>query len=119
MEFAPAPTLRAARLRLRPWREADLAPFAALNADLRVTEFLPLALTRDQSDALAVRIQDHFLRYGFGLWAVELERTASFIGFVGLSRPRFSAAFAPCVEIGWRLPPGPSAAAARALPAGG
>jgi RimJ/RimL family protein N-acetyltransferase len=28
---------------------------------------------------------------------------AAFIGFVGLSRPSFSAHFTPCVEIGWRL----------------
>jgi RimJ/RimL family protein N-acetyltransferase len=28
---------------------------------------------------------------------------APFIGFVGLSVPRFEAHFTPCVEIGWRL----------------
>jgi RimJ/RimL family protein N-acetyltransferase len=30
-------------------------------------------------------------------------RAASFIGFVGLSVPGFTAHFTPCVEIGWRL----------------
>ena len=34
--------------------------------------------------------------------AIEL-RGAPFIGFAGLSRPPFEAAFTPCVEIGWRL----------------
>jgi RimJ/RimL family protein N-acetyltransferase len=29
------------RLRLRHWRESDLPPFAALNADSRVMEFMP------------------------------------------------------------------------------
>jgi ribosomal-protein-alanine N-acetyltransferase len=29
------------RLRLRPWRESDLAPFAAMNADPRVMEHFP------------------------------------------------------------------------------
>jgi RimJ/RimL family protein N-acetyltransferase len=28
---------------------------------------------------------------------------APFIGFAGLAVPRFTAAFTPCVEIGWRL----------------
>ena len=35
------PTLRTPRLCMRPWRNADLAPFAALNADPRVMEFFP------------------------------------------------------------------------------
>jgi RimJ/RimL family protein N-acetyltransferase len=28
---------------------------------------------------------------------------APFIGFVGLSVPRFEAPFTPCVEVGWRI----------------
>lgn len=39
----------------------------------------------------------------FGLWAVEIKQAKEFIGFVGLSIPRFETAFTPCVEIGWRL----------------
>ena len=27
----------------------------------------------------------------------------NFVGFVGLSVPRFEAHFTPCVEVGWRL----------------
>lgn len=38
---------------------------------------------------------------GWGLWAVEVE--GCYAGFTGLSEPRFTAAFTPCVEIGWRL----------------
>jgi ribosomal-protein-alanine N-acetyltransferase len=34
----PVPTLRTERLQLREWRDDDLAPFAALNADERVME---------------------------------------------------------------------------------
>jgi len=91
------------RLRLRPWREADRAPFAALNADPRVMEYFPACLERAESDAAADRIEAHFTRHGFGLWAIELPSIAPFIGFVGLSIPRFEAHFTPCVEIGWRL----------------
>jgi ribosomal-protein-alanine N-acetyltransferase len=91
------------RLLLRRWRPEDRAPFAALNADSRVMEFLPGTLSRAQSDEFAERIEAHFAEHGFGLWAVEIAGVAPFAGYVGLSVPRFEARFTPCVEIGWRL----------------
>ena len=97
------PILRTPRLLLREWRSEDRAPFAVLNADPRVMEHLPALLGRRQSDALARRSEHHFVRHGFGPWAVEVPGTASFIGFVGLVVPAFDAHFTPCVEIGWRL----------------
>ena len=97
------PILTTTRLRLRQWREEDLAPFAALNADPQVMEFFPKVLTRAESDAVAGRIRDHFARHGFGFWAVEAPGAADFVGFVGLAVPSFEAHFTPCVEIGWRL----------------
>jgi RimJ/RimL family protein N-acetyltransferase len=96
-------TLTTKRLLLRPWRDADRMPFAALNADARVMECFPRCLDRAESDAHADRIESHFARHGFGMWAVELPDIAPFIGFIGLSIPRFEAHFTPCVEIGWRL----------------
>jgi len=98
-------SLSTERLLLREWRDDDLEPFAALNADPRVCRFFPSTLTRGESDALAARIREDFQRRGFGVWAVERldvpERP--FIGFIGLSVPRFEARFTPCVEIAWRL----------------
>lgn len=38
--------LRTPRLLLRQWREQDLGPFAALNADPQVMEFFPAPLDR-------------------------------------------------------------------------
>ena len=98
-----SPTLTTPRLRLRPWGEADVGPFAALNNDARVMEFFRRPLDRSESDALFGRIVEHFDRHGFGLWAVEAPGVADFIGFVGLSVPTFRAHFTPCVEVGWRL----------------
>jgi len=99
--------LRTRRLLLRGWRAGDLAPFAALNADPEVMRHFPAALTRAQSDALAGRLQERLARDGFGFWAVEVVvpdgPASGFIGFVGLNRPTFTAAFTPCIEIGWRL----------------
>ena len=95
--------VRTERLLLRRWRPSDLAPFAALNADPRVMRYFPSTLSRAESDAFAERIEAHFAEHGFGLWAVEILDGAPFIGFVGLSVPRFEAPFTPCVEVGWRL----------------
>jgi RimJ/RimL family protein N-acetyltransferase len=91
------------RLILRHWRESDRKPFARLNADLRVMEYMPRALSEEESDALVARIEAHLRQRGFGLCAVELRRNQSFIGFIGLNVPAFDAPFTPCVEIGWRL----------------
>lgn len=95
--------LRTTRLYLRPWRDADLAPFAALNADPAVVEYLPGPLSRAESDALVARVCEHFDRNGFGPWAVEVPGVTPFAGFIGLSIPAFEAHFTPCVEAGWRL----------------
>lgn len=94
--------LRTERLLLRRWRDSDREPFAALNADPQVTEFLG-ALTREQSEAMVQRIETHFAERGFGFWAVEVPGGAPFVGFIGLGVPRYETPFTPCVEIGWRL----------------
>jgi RimJ/RimL family protein N-acetyltransferase len=89
---------------LRGWRDDDLEPFAALNADPRVMEHYPEPLTRSQSDAMVLeRVVPAFAERGFGLWAVEVPGVTPFIGYVGLQAPTFEARFTPCVEIGWRL----------------
>ncbi len=91
------------RLILRTWRDDDLTAFAELTADARVMRHFPATLSREESDAVAARIRAHIDEHEFGFWAVEVPGGAAFIGFVGLSRPRFEAHFTPCVEIGWRL----------------
>jgi len=95
------PELQTPRLRLRAWYEGNLPPFTQLNADERVNEHLFGPLTRTQSDALVGRITKHFLREGFGFWAVEAPSVASFIGMVGIAIPSYTAPFTPCVEVGW------------------
>ncbi len=91
------------RLILRPWSDSDREPFARLNADSRVMEFISAPLSREGSDALVRRATEHFERHGFGPWAAELKETGDLIGFIGLFIPSFEAHFTPCVEIGWSL----------------
>jgi len=95
--------LRTERLYLRRWRPDDRPPFARMNGDPRVMEYFPGPLSPGESDALADRIEAHFERHGFGLWAVEVPDVTPFAGFIGLAIPRFEACFTPCIEIGWRL----------------
>lgn len=91
------------RLILRRWRDSDRKPFAQLSADPKVMEFFPARLSQKESNLLIDRIETHFEEHGFGLCAVELRESQSFIGFIGLAIPKFRTHFTPCVEIGWRL----------------
>jgi RimJ/RimL family protein N-acetyltransferase len=105
MAGATVPRLTTGRLLLREWRDADCEPFAELNADPRVAEFLSGPLDRAASDAFVDRIVARWGSDGHGLWAVERRDDAVFLGFVGLAAPSFEASFTPCVEVGWRLAP--------------
>ena len=95
--------LRTERLLLRQWREADRAPFAALNAGADVMRHFPAPLDRAASDALVDRERARIAERGWGLWAVEVVDDGQFIGFVGLADAPPSLPCAPAVEIGWRL----------------
>jgi RimJ/RimL family protein N-acetyltransferase len=95
--------LRTERLYLRQWHESDRTPFAQMSADPRVMECFPALLDRAASDALADRIETKIRDRGWGFWAVELQQTQEFIGFVGLNRPEIVFPFSPCIEVGWRL----------------
>lgn len=99
----PFPIIETPRLILRGMRDSDMQAFAAMNADARVMEFFPAPLTPPESDALARRIDDHFVAHGHSFWAVEVAGVADFVGLAGLLVPSFEAHFTPCVEIGWRF----------------
>lgn len=91
------------RLRLRQWRESDHAPFAAMTADATVMAFFASLQSREASAASIAAWQSQFASQGWSNWAAELLESGEFIGFIGLSVPRRTLPFSPCVEIGWRL----------------
>jgi 3-dehydroquinate dehydratase/shikimate dehydrogenase len=92
-------TLETTRLILRPWKDSDFEPFAALCADPRVMQYFPAPLTHTESLELAKKIQSKIEKRGWGLWAVTLPNIADFIGYIGLN----DVDFLPSIEIGWRL----------------
>jgi RimJ/RimL family protein N-acetyltransferase len=94
--------IRTDRLILRRWRASDREPFAALNADPVVREFLHGTITRDRSDAQIDAIEAAFDERGWGLWALEVVGGAPFVGYTGLW-PADEATGLPMVEVGWRL----------------
>ncbi|WP_030689753.1 GNAT family N-acetyltransferase [Streptomyces globisporus] len=96
------PELRTDRLLLRRWRDSDLGPWAAMNADPEVREHLGELLTREQSDAAAALMRAEFEERGFGWWALEERATGGFIGRVGLDVVGEDMPFTG-VDIGWRL----------------
>jgi hypothetical protein len=99
--MTPLLELETSRLRLVPWADHHLAPFAALNADPEVMRFFPSTLDEASTRAGIALFWAHFDANGFGNWAVELRATGGFIGFVGLNIPRRRLPFSPCVEVGW------------------
>ncbi len=91
------------RLLLRSWTGDDLEPFAAMSADAAVMQFYPAPLSREEAYALAQWFQQSLDANGFGFYALEAKATGAFLGYVGLAKTEFDAAFTPAVEIGWRL----------------
>ncbi|MTI43976.1 RimJ/RimL family protein N-acetyltransferase [Roseibium hamelinense] len=97
--------LQTERLLIRPWLKKDIDPFAELCADPHVMRFFPKTLSYDEAASVVWTAMEKTTRDGFCFAPIEKRDSSEFLGFVGLSIPRFSDAlsFAPCIEIGWRL----------------
>lgn len=91
------------RLILRGWRETDLAPWAALNADPEVMRHYETPLTLAESDARIDRLERHIVTHGFGEYAVERREDGVFLGMAGLAKLEESNPLFPGVEAGWQL----------------
>jgi RimJ/RimL family protein N-acetyltransferase len=92
------------RLILRPWREADRAPFAAMSADPEVMRHLGGVIDRAASDAVVDRLMACQAREGQCFWAIERRVDRALLGFCGLRRGGHQGTPVPDeLEIGWRL----------------
>lgn len=91
------------RLGFRRWQEADKEPFAAMNQDPEVMQYFPDTLSKEESDLLIGRFEEHTNTKGYGIWAVERKEDQAFIGFIGLLDINMDMDFKGETEIGWRL----------------
>lgn len=91
------------RLIVRPWRDADREPFAAMGQDAEVMRFLGPLMSRAESDAAVDRMMALQAERGHCFWAVERRADGAFLGFCGLKRGPADTPIADDIEIGWRL----------------
>ncbi|MFD1697506.1 GNAT family N-acetyltransferase [Roseibium aestuarii] len=97
--------LETERLILRPWKDADLDPLAAMSVDPEVMRYFFKTRSRDEARVMMDRAIAKTEADGICFCPVELKATGAFIGFTGLSRPAYDKPlpFDPCVEVGWSL----------------
>jgi RimJ/RimL family protein N-acetyltransferase len=97
--------LETPRLVLRRWRDDDITPMAAINADPDVMRWIGSGTTadRERTAAAVTGCERAWDENGFGLFAVEVRQTGELAGFTGLAIPTFLPELMPAVEIGWRL----------------
>lgn len=90
------------RLRLRSWREDDLAPFHAICADPVVMATLGPVMSPDETAALIERVRAREAADGHTFWALERKEDARLIGWCGVIRGS-DGPVAGKAEVGWRL----------------
>ena len=97
--------LQTPRLVLRRWRDSDVAPLAAYNADPQVMRWIGDGSVRDEQQTRGgiEAFERAWERNGFGLYAVEIRATGELAGLTGLAVPHFLPEVMPAVEIAWRL----------------
>jgi ribosomal-protein-alanine N-acetyltransferase len=95
--------LETERLRLRQWRDDDLAPLLEMTRDPEVMAHFPALLTPDEARSILGRLRTWIDEHGHGFWAVEVKATGAFAGFCGVKAVTFAAPFTPAFETGWRF----------------
>jgi ribosomal-protein-alanine N-acetyltransferase len=80
------PTIATARLRLRPFASSDAPALHAILGQNDVLRYFPPSDPPDLArvERLVQSMLDHWQERGYGLWAVECQRTGEFMGRCGL-----------------------------------
>ena len=90
-------SLETERLRLRPFREADLEAYAAIVADAQTMTFMGGPRDRVRAWADIAWCLGHWTLRGYGLWAAEEKASGALVGRIGLLNPEGW----PGLEVGW------------------
>ena len=96
-----ATSLETDRLLLRPFTDADHAPYAAMCADEEVMRYIGTGVTLSAPDAWRsmAGILGHWALRGYGMFAIEVKATGELAGRVGFIDPPGWPGF----ELGWLL----------------
>lgn len=95
------------RLRLRPFRQGDLAALSEIFAKPEVWRFpFGRGFTAEETEAFLHLRMDRQTEPGTSPGAVEERSTGRLIGYIHLTPPDWLPEVMPAVEIGWRLDPG-------------
>lgn len=103
LAYPNGPVIETERLRLRPWRAADIEPNTAMLADPDSGRFIT-ADGKPVTDAWvgwrnAAIMSGHWVLHGVGMFVVEERSTGEFVGRVG---PWFPPGW-PGFEVGWGI----------------
>ena len=95
------PIIKTERLILREFREEDLEAYAQMSADEEVMRYIGTGkvLSRAESWRSMAAIIGHWYFRGYGLWAVEEQKSGEMIGRIGCWKPEGWIG----LEIGWCL----------------
>ena len=93
------------RLILRPWRDADLEPYADIMVDPQVGKWLGGPFTRREAHERVARFTANLADTGWGRLAVERKSDGQMIGHCGLAHTPDTPPVPAGVEIGWALAP--------------
>jgi len=97
------PVIETARLKLRQWRNADMAPYTAMLADPGTARFITVdgkpVVDEMTGRRHAVVMAGHWALHGAGMFVVEEKSSGKFAGRVG---PWFPPAW-PGFEVGWGI----------------
>jgi ribosomal-protein-alanine N-acetyltransferase len=97
----PFDELETSRLVLRRWRPEDLETLVAWNANPELMEHMgKLSFTREETEALFTRFEDHWTAHGFGVWAAEEKESGALVGRVGIAYHR---SWPHDPEVGWLI----------------
>ncbi len=97
--------LTTSRLILRRWRDDDIEPMAAINADPEVMRWIGDGTVRDleQTRSGIAAVERQWEASGYGLFAITERASGDLVGFTGMAVPYFLPEIMPSVEIAWRL----------------
>jgi len=96
------PTVKTARLKLRPFHLGDLEAYANMCSDDRFMKYLGgRTFTKEQTWENMAIIQGHWMLLGYGIWAIECSKTRELIGRAGL----LNLYGWPGIEVCWALSP--------------